>query len=48
MDALGTNRSVLVDKQFAKDLDTLVEDAQKRGNERELKHARGIRYFAYG
>lgn len=46
MDALGTNRKL--DQKFASELDELVKDAEKYGNEREQKHAKAIHYFANG
>lgn len=46
MDALSTNRKL--DDLFASKLDTLVKDAEAKGNEREKKHARAVRFFANG
>lgn len=46
MDALGANRKL--DATFASELDALVKDAEAKGNEREKRHARGVRFFANG
>ena len=48
LNALGTGHSIRSDPTFGTKLDKLVEDAKKRGNLRERRHARAIPLFANG
>lgn len=46
MDALSSDRKL--DAEFESQLNSLVKDAEKNGNEREKKHAKAVCYYANG
>ncbi|KAI6228094.1 Tetratricopeptide repeat protein 38 [Aphelenchoides besseyi] len=48
LDCLGVTKSAHNDPIFAADLNRLVKDAQKSGNNREKLHCQAIQHFAFG
>lgn len=46
LNALGTGRSIRADPTFRVELESLMADANRRGNQRERRHARAVQLFA--
>ncbi|KAK0395185.1 hypothetical protein QR680_001160 [Steinernema hermaphroditum] len=48
LNALGTGKSLYRDEEYAKNLDSMVKNAEKTGNKREKLHALAVNHFARG
>ncbi|CAD5215175.1 unnamed protein product [Bursaphelenchus xylophilus] len=48
IESLGSNVSVFKDNIFKENIEKLLVDAEKYGNERERKHSEAVKLFAFG
>lgn len=46
LEAMGTGHSVRLDEEYRHELQTLLKDAMKTGNDREKMHAKAVHMFA--